>query len=52
LVEGDGALRRALTGAVQELERYAGLLRFNLNESAALEAFLLASLRLWAKRPS
>jgi DNA polymerase-3 subunit delta' len=52
LVEGDGALRRALTGAVQELERYAGLLRFNLNESAALEVFLLASLRLWAKRPS
>jgi DNA polymerase-3 subunit delta' len=52
LVGGDGALRRAFTGAVRELERCAGLLRLNLNESAALEAFLLASLRLWAKRPS
>jgi DNA polymerase-3 subunit delta' len=28
----------------------AGLLRANLNESAALEDFLLASLRIWARR--
>jgi DNA polymerase-3 subunit delta' len=44
-------IRRALTAAVGELERCSGLLRLNLNESAALEEFLLASLRLWAKRP-
>jgi DNA polymerase-3 subunit delta' len=42
--------RRALTAAVETLERAAGLLRLNLNESAALEEFLLTSLRLWAKR--
>jgi len=50
LAAGDGAVRRALTAAVAELERCSALLRLNLNESAALEEFLLASLRLWAKR--
>jgi DNA polymerase-3 subunit delta' len=42
--------RRALTAAVETLEHAAGLLRLNLNESAALEEFLLTSLRLWARR--
>lgn len=46
-----GRIRPALTAAIQELERCAGLLRLNLNESAALEEFLLSSLRLWTKRP-
>ncbi len=50
LAAGDGVVRRALTAAVAELERCSGLLRLNLNESAALEEFLLTSLRLWAKR--
>jgi DNA polymerase-3 subunit delta' len=47
---GDAGARRLLTGAVDSLERSAGLLRVNLNESAALEDFLLASLRIWARR--
>jgi len=42
--------RRALTGAIDKLEHDVGLLRLNLNESAALEDFLLGSLRLWAAR--
>jgi DNA polymerase-3 subunit delta' len=42
--------RRALTGAVDKLEHVVGLLRLNLNESAALEEFLLSSLRLWARK--
>jgi DNA polymerase-3 subunit delta' len=55
LAGGDGGesartTRNALTAAISELERCAGLLRVNLNESAALEQFLLTSLRLWAKR--
>jgi DNA polymerase-3 subunit delta' len=50
LTASDGVVRRALIGAVGELERCTGLLRLNLNESAALEEFLLASLRLWTKR--
>ena len=41
---------RSLTAAVESLEHAAGLLRLNLNESAALEEFLLTSLRLWARR--
>ena len=44
-------VRTALAGAVGELERCAGLLRVNLNESAALEQFFLTSLRLWTRRP-
>lgn len=50
LEAGDEASRGAFTAAISELERAAGLLRLNLNESAALEQFLLASLRLWTKR--
>ena len=41
LVARDGAARRAMAAAVTELERCSSLLRVNLNESAALEAFLL-----------
>lgn len=52
LAAGDGAVRRALTAAVGELERCNRLLRLNLSESAALEEFLLTSLRLWSKRAS
>jgi len=50
LTAGDDATRRTLTAAVENLERAAGLLRLNLNESAALEEFLLTSLRLWVRR--
>ena len=50
LTATDGAIRRALIGAVEQLERCTGLLRLNLNEAAALEEFLLASLRLWTRR--
>jgi DNA polymerase-3 subunit delta' len=42
--------RRALTGSIDKLEHVVGLLRLNLNESAALEDFLLSSLRLWTAR--
>lgn len=50
LRDGDDATRRALTAAIGRLEQSAGLLRVNLNESAALEHFLLFSLRLWSRR--
>ena len=50
LVAADGAIRRALIDAIGQLERCTGLLRLNLNESAALEEFLLASLRIWSRR--
>lgn len=42
--------RRALAAAIETLEHDNALLRLNLSESAALEDFLLASLRIWAKR--
>jgi DNA polymerase-3 subunit delta' len=42
--------RRALVAAIQQLEHDVGLLRLNLNEAAALEHFLLSSLRLWSKK--
>jgi DNA polymerase-3 subunit delta' len=47
---GDEPARRAFTAAITRLEHGAGLMRVNLNESAALEDFLLASLRLWSGR--
>jgi DNA polymerase-3 subunit delta' len=47
---GDAGSGRLLAAAVDSLERAAGLLRVNLNESAALEDFLLASLRIWTRR--
>ncbi|HYP17668.1 MAG TPA: DNA polymerase III subunit gamma/tau [Opitutus sp.] len=42
--------RRALVAAIEQLEHDVGLLRLNLNEAAALEHFLLCSLRVWSKR--
>lgn len=50
LIAGDETTRRALVAAVGKLEHAAGLLRLNLNESAALEEFLLSSLRTWTRR--
>ncbi len=50
LAAGDGPTRRAVTAAIEKLEHNVGLLRLNLNEAAALEDFLLSSLRLWARR--
>ena len=50
LVAGDEGTRRAFTAAIGKLEHNVGLLRVNLNEAAALEDFLLTSLRLWTKR--
>jgi DNA polymerase-3 subunit delta' len=50
LLAGDQSVRRSLTAAIEKLEHNAGLLRLNLNEAAAFEDFLLASLRLWSKR--
>ncbi len=41
---------QALVAAIEKLEHNAGLLRLNLNEAAALEDFLLASLRIWSRR--
>jgi DNA polymerase-3 subunit delta' len=50
LIAGDEDTRRALTAAVDQLEHDVRLLRLNLNESAALENFLLSSLRIWTRR--
>jgi DNA polymerase III subunit delta' len=50
LVAGDDSARRAVIAAIAQLEHDTGLLRLNLNESAALENFLLSSLRIWARR--
>ena len=50
LKAGDATVRRALTAAIDRLEHDTSLLRLNLNEAAALEDFLLGSLRLWTKR--
>ncbi len=50
LVAGDESTRRALVAVIGKLEHNVGLLRLNLNESAALEDFLLSSLRLWSRR--
>ena len=50
LKKNNESTRRALTGAVDKLEHVVGLLRLNLNESAALEEFLLSSLRLWTRK--
>lgn len=47
---GDAGSARLLAAAVDSLERATGLLRVNLNDSAALEDFLLASLRIWTRR--
>lgn len=50
LTAGDEPTRRALVASIEKLEHNVGLLRLNLNESAALEDFLLGSLRIWSKR--
>ena len=50
LAAGDETARRALVAAVSQLESDVSLLRLNLNEAAALEHFLLHSLRLWSRR--
>lgn len=50
LTEGDEALRQPFTATVDCLEHCFGLLTLNLNESAALEEFLLATLRTWSRR--
>jgi DNA polymerase-3 subunit delta' len=50
LARGDGVVRRALADAVAKLERCNSLLQVNLGESAALEEFLLTSLRVWSRR--
>jgi DNA polymerase-3 subunit delta' len=44
------ATTRALTDSIKKLEHATRLLRLNLNESAALENFMLASLRHWTRR--
>lgn len=51
-LEGQSAesTRRALVSTVEQLEHDVGLLRLNLNESTALEHFLLAALRIWSRR--
>ncbi len=41
---------RPFTKSVEQLERVAGLLRVNLNETVALETFLLETLRAWGRR--
>lgn len=50
LTAGDEPTRRAVVAAIEKLEHDVGLLRLNLNESAALEDFMLSSLRLWSRR--
>lgn len=50
LSTADGRARRAYAAAIEKLEHNVGLLRLNLNEAAALEDFLLSSLRLWTQR--
>jgi DNA polymerase-3 subunit delta' len=50
LLAGDEGARRALTASIAKLEHNAGLLRLNLNEAAAFEDFLLASLRIWSRK--
>jgi len=47
---GDESYRRAFTTAIDNLEKAVGLLRVNLNAQAALESFMLDSLRCWAAR--
>jgi DNA polymerase III subunit delta' len=50
LGSGEREAGRNFSDSVGSLERAAGLLRVNLTESAALEDFLLASLRIWTRR--
>ncbi|HRP04783.1 MAG TPA: hypothetical protein PLV87_07725 [Opitutaceae bacterium] len=50
LAAGDDGVRSQVIAAVDRLEHVSGLLRVNLNETAALEQFLLSSLRIWSRR--
>jgi DNA polymerase-3 subunit delta' len=50
LAAGDAGVGRAYPAAIAALEHTAGLMAVNLNESAALEDFLLTSLRRWSGR--
>ena len=50
LTAGDPSTRVALAQGIAELEHMAGLLGVNLNETAALEGYLLATLRIWSRR--
>lgn len=50
LKENDGPTRRALSSAIEKLEHDVQLLRVNLNVSAALEDFMLGSLRIWTRK--
>ncbi len=50
LLADDAVTRRAVVAAIAQLEHDSGLLRLNLNEAAALENFLLSSLRIWSRR--
>ncbi len=50
LTNGDTTMRRSITDAIAQLEHQITLLNVNLDESAALESFLLQSLRIWTRR--
>jgi DNA polymerase-3 subunit delta' len=50
LESGESTVRRPFAASTDILERAGRLMRVNLNESAALEDFLLASLRIWTRR--
>ncbi|EIQ02069.1 hypothetical protein OpiT1DRAFT_00647 [Opitutaceae bacterium TAV1] len=52
LLAGNLAMRPSVAEAISQLEHKVGLLNLNLDESAALEAFLLQSLRIWTRRPA
>ncbi|HEY3754728.1 MAG TPA: DNA polymerase III subunit gamma/tau [Opitutaceae bacterium] len=49
LEQGQAKVRRPFAAAIEDLEHMTRLFRLNLNESAALEAFLLQSLRVWSQ---
>ncbi len=50
LERGDAGIRRPLAATIDALEHSFGLLSLNLNESTALEDFLLSTLRVWTRR--
>jgi DNA polymerase-3 subunit delta' len=50
LTAGDLSARVSLGAAIDRLEHDVSLLRLNMNESVALEDFLLASLRTWSRK--
>ena len=50
LEAGETGITSAFVGAIKSLEKNVGLLRLNFNQAAALENFLLSSLRVWVKR--